>query len=117
MALSKQTTTDKIDQRCGLHIYKKLGDKIDIGEPIVKVFGKSLPGKYTGLPPGSLNIDSQVKQSINITEASLKSFDCVIITTDHKIYDWHLIANNSKLLIDTRNATKNIKTNNRIIKI
>ena len=66
---------------------------------------------------GSLNIDSQVKQSINITEASLKSFDCVIITTDHKIYDWHLIANNSKLLIDTRNATKNIKTNNRIIKI
>ena len=35
----RKTTKDKIDQSCGLHIYKKLGDKITIGEPIAKVFG------------------------------------------------------------------------------
>ena len=36
------------------------------GSPIVKVFGKSLPGKYTGLTPGSINIDSRIFGSNNI---------------------------------------------------
>ena len=36
------------------------------GAPIVKVFGRSLPGKYTGLTPGSLNIDSRVFGSSDI---------------------------------------------------
>ena len=38
------------------------------GAPIVKVFGKSLPGKYTGLTPGSLNIDSRAFGSTDINE-------------------------------------------------
>ena len=36
------------------------------GAPIVKVFGRSLPGKYTGLTPGSVNIDSRVFGSADI---------------------------------------------------
>ena len=36
------------------------------GAPIVKVFGRSLPGKYTGLTPGSLNIDSRIFGSTDI---------------------------------------------------
>ncbi len=38
------------------------------GAPIVKVFGRSLPGKYTGLTPGSLNIDSRIFGSSDINE-------------------------------------------------
>ena len=36
------------------------------GAPIVKVFGRSLPGKYTGLTPGSLTIDSRIFGSTDI---------------------------------------------------
>ena len=36
------------------------------GAPIVKVFGRSLPGKYTGLTPGSITIDSRIFGSSDI---------------------------------------------------
>tara|TARA_Y100000768_G_scaffold113681_1_gene83829 strand:- start:614 stop:1897 length:1284 start_codon:yes stop_codon:yes gene_type:complete len=37
----RKTTNDKIDPSCGLHINKKLNDKIDIGEPIIEIFGNN----------------------------------------------------------------------------
>ena len=40
------------------------------GAPIIKVFGKSLPGKYTGLTPGSITIDSRIFGSTDINEIS-----------------------------------------------
>ena len=40
------------------------------GAPIVKVFGRSLPGKYTGLTPGSLTIDSRYFGSNDINSIS-----------------------------------------------
>ncbi len=42
------------------------------GAPIVKVFGRSLPGKYTGLTPGSLNIDSRIFGSTDINKITPK---------------------------------------------
>ena len=42
------------------------------GAPIVKVFGRSLPGKYTGLTPGSLTIDSRIFGSTNINKITSK---------------------------------------------
>ena len=38
------------------------------GAPIIKVFGRSLPGKYTGLTPGSVSIDSRIFGSSNINK-------------------------------------------------
>ncbi len=35
--------------------------------------------------------------------------DCVLIATDHSAYDYDFIVRNSKLVIDTRNATKNVR--------
>ena len=40
------------------------------GAPIVKVFGRSLPGKYTGLTPGSITIDSRIFGSSDINQIS-----------------------------------------------
>ena len=45
----------------------------------------------------------------------LRKKDCVVIVTDHSAYDYGEIARNSKLLFDTRNATKNIKNRERSI--
>jgi len=39
----------------------------------------------------------------------LKSYDAVLIATDHSNYDYQWIADNSLLVVDTRNATANIK--------
>jgi len=38
----------------------------------------------------------------------LQQYDCVLIMTDHSDYDYGAIVNESKLVIDTRNATKGI---------
>lgn len=45
--------------------------------------------------------------SVALTPASLRSYDAVIVATAHSAYDWRLIAQNSKLIVDTRNALKN----------
>ncbi len=43
-----------------------------------------------------------------MNEKTLKNADCAAIITDHSNFNYQWIVNNSKLIIDTRNATKNI---------
>jgi UDP-N-acetyl-D-glucosamine dehydrogenase len=52
--------------------------------------------------------DLQMK-SIELSPAALKSYDCVLIATNHAAYDWQMIADNARLIIDTRNALRNVK--------
>ena len=42
--------------------------------------------------------------SIELTAQALADYDCVLIATHHSAYDWQMIADNAKLIIDTRNA-------------
>ena len=46
--------------------------------------------------------------SQELTPAYLSSQDCVLIATDHSAYDYGFIVEHSKLVLDTRNATKNV---------
>lgn len=50
-------------------------------------------------------------ESIVLSPETLKSYDCVLISTNHSNYDWKMIAESSKLIVDTRNALRDIKTN------
>ena len=43
------------------------------------------------------------------TAAALASYDAVVIATDHTSYDYASIVRNSRLVVDTRNATKQVK--------
>jgi UDP-N-acetyl-D-glucosamine dehydrogenase len=45
-------------------------------------------------------------KSVPLTPESLKSYDCVIIVTDHSAYDPEFIVENSQLIVDTRNFIK-----------
>jgi UDP-N-acetyl-D-glucosamine dehydrogenase len=36
--------------------------------------------------------------------------DCVVIVTDHSAYDWDLVVENTRLVVDTRNATADCAT-------
>jgi UDP-N-acetyl-D-glucosamine dehydrogenase len=46
--------------------------------------------------------------STPLTPEFLAGLDCVLIATDHSAYDYDLIVRNAPLIIDTRNATKNV---------
>ena len=55
--------------KCALSNDSGTAHMIDAGGcPIVKVFGRSLPGKYTGLTPGSITIDSRIFGSTDINK-------------------------------------------------
>jgi UDP-N-acetyl-D-glucosamine dehydrogenase len=49
--------------------------------------------------------------SAELTADYLRSQDCVIIATDHSAYDWAWIVEHSPLVIDTRNATRDVRKN------
>jgi UDP-N-acetyl-D-glucosamine dehydrogenase len=48
-------------------------------------------------------------KSVDLTKENLKKYDCIIIVTDHSEYDGDFIADNSNLIVDTRNLIKNYK--------
>jgi UDP-N-acetyl-D-glucosamine dehydrogenase len=50
-------------------------------------------------------------KSVPLTQANLKKYDAVLISTDHSCYDYEKIVTHAKLVIDTRNATKGVKKN------
>lgn len=45
----------------------------------------------------------------------VKSYDIVVITTDHSTFDYNMIAANSGIVIDTRNACRNIADRRNIV--
>jgi len=44
-----------------------------------------------------------------LTREFLQGQDCVLIATDHSAYDYAMIAQHARLIVDTRNATKNVR--------
>jgi UDP-N-acetyl-D-glucosamine dehydrogenase len=48
-------------------------------------------------------------QSMPLDASFLASQDCVLIATDHSAYDYDFIVKHAKMVLDTRNATKNVK--------
>ncbi|MBN2711830.1 MAG: nucleotide sugar dehydrogenase [Planctomycetes bacterium] len=48
-------------------------------------------------------------KSVKLTPATVKAADAILISTDHTDVDYQMIANNAKLVVDTRNAMAKIK--------
>jgi UDP-N-acetyl-D-glucosamine dehydrogenase len=48
--------------------------------------------------------------SHELTSQYLSTQDCVLIATDHSGYDYEWIVSHSRLIVDTRNATRNVKS-------
>jgi UDP-N-acetyl-D-glucosamine dehydrogenase len=57
-----------------------------------------------------LNLEGTILKSIKLTKDSLKDKDCSVIITDHSSVDYSFLLNNSKLILDTRNILRNIKS-------
>ena len=63
-----------------------------------------------------ISIGNKIFKSIDLNGETINKFDCVVIATDHSIFDKDLILQNSKLIVDLRNKLKT-KRNNKIEKI
>jgi UDP-N-acetyl-D-glucosamine dehydrogenase len=65
-----------------------------------------------------LRVNGKALKSIDASPAELAKQDCVIILTDHSLYDFRKIVEAATLVIDTRNATKELHAfKDRIIKL
>jgi len=43
------------------------------------------------------------KKSVALTEKNLRSYDCVVVATDHSVYDKEFLFKNAQCIVDTRN--------------
>jgi len=84
-----------------IEIYKEKGAKVDYYDPLVPVLPKTRKYNYN-------------MKSIKLTKEILKSYDLVVLSTDHTIFEYKFISSTAKLIIDTRNAfeARGIKSNN-----
>ncbi|GAG59194.1 unnamed protein product, partial [marine sediment metagenome] len=53
-------------------------------------------------------------KSVELTEESIKRYDCLLIATNHSVYDYKWILKNAHLIVDTRNAIKEVSS--RVVK-
>lgn len=60
---------------------------------------------------------SKVIETVELTKELLNDADLVLVTTDHSDFDYEMIAKESKVIFDTRNALKGIEKPNKYIKL
>lgn len=73
------------------------GAKLDYNDPFFPALHKMRHYDYSQM------------RSVDIHPQSLASYDCVLISTDHSAYDYEQIVEASKLVVDSRNATRKVK--------
>lgn len=79
-----------------IELLKAKGAKVDYNDPYIPKTHKQREH--------DLNMVSK-----KITAAMLKKYDVVLISTAHSDYDYDWIVRNAQLVVDTRNATANVK--------
>ncbi len=47
-------------------------------------------------------------RSVPLSRETLGGYDAVVVSTHHSAYNWQLVADHARLVIDTRNALKNV---------
>lgn len=74
--------------------------------------------KYNDPHVPSIRMDNSVMKSVELTRKLVQNSDCVAVLTDHSAYDYDFVVRNAHLVMDTRNATKNVKNNReKIVKL
>ena len=76
-----------------IEILMDRGAKVDYNDPFIPI--APITRKY------KLN-----RKSVDLTPENLKNYDCVVITTDHSVYDPEFLVKHCRLIVDTRNLIK-----------
>jgi UDP-N-acetyl-D-glucosamine dehydrogenase len=80
-----------------IELLKEKGAKVDYNDPYIPQTHK--------MREHNLKMKSKP-----LSAAMLKSYDVVLISTDHSCYDYKWVVKNAKLVVDSRNATANVKS-------
>ena len=72
-----------------MELLRDLGAEISYSDPHVPVFPKMREHKFN-------------LKSVPLTAESITSYDCVVLTTDHDKFDYDLLKQHAKLIVDTR---------------
>jgi UDP-N-acetyl-D-glucosamine dehydrogenase len=59
-----------------------------------------------------IRVDGQTYRSTALGERVLNECDCVVISTDHQVVDYEFVVRHAPLVVDTRNATRNLTSEN-----
>ena len=88
------------------------GASVIYNDPYIRSLGNG--SELYRLQSGIAGMTSQ-----RLTAKTLKEQDCVVILVDHDSFNVPFIVRNSKLIVDTKNVTKDVKVRNggRIVKI
>ncbi|WML46112.1 nucleotide sugar dehydrogenase [Neobacillus sp. PS3-40] len=100
--------------------YKK--DIDDVREsPVLKIieFLEQHGADYQVVDPyvASFKCCGKRMETVQLTKEMLQQSDLVLVATDHSDFDYQMIANESKLVFDTRNALKGITKPNKYVKL
>ena len=76
-----------------IELLQDAGAKVAYNDPYLPAVGR---GRHYKLDMVSVPLDN------------LEKWDCVLVVTDHSVYDWPQIVEKARLVVDTRNATKGI---------
>ncbi|MGC1187962.1 MAG: nucleotide sugar dehydrogenase [Candidatus Acidiferrales bacterium] len=79
-----------------LELLAERGAKADYNDPYCPELRKLRHYDYTG------------KRSVKLEGDVLGSYDCVLIATDHTVYDYAGIVESAQLVVDARNATRRV---------
>lgn len=94
MAYKRDVTDYRESPSLEIHrLLEQQGAKVDYHDPLVPVVrehGIELTG-------------------IQLTDAALAGYDCVVLSTNHSCFDYQWIAERAPLIVDTRNAFKGMK--------
>jgi UDP-N-acetyl-D-glucosamine dehydrogenase len=82
-----------------IHLLEKRGAKVSYSDPYVP---QIRPDPEHGLAFNMKSVDPA---------KAAKTSDCVVIVTDHKGFDYKALVKDAKVIVDTRNALKGIKSN------
>lgn len=73
-----------------------------------KLIDKGARVSYHDPHVGEVSIGGARLSSIALDEDVLRASDCVLITTAHDACDWQLVVRHGRLVVDTRNVTRNL---------
>ena len=87
-----------------ISILRENGANVSYHDPFIPEIYLSAKGTYL--------------QSVELTKENLAKADCTLIITDHSNLDYQFIVDNAQVVLDTRNATKNVqKGREKIIRV
>lgn len=97
LGMAYKSDIDDLRESPALEIYellKKKGGIVTYNDPFATSFKKQ---------------DGQFIKSVELDYSKMQQYDCVVLCTNHSIYNSGEIAKNAKLIIDTRNVLKDYK--------